>query len=241
MTVYVFRHVADNTIGHLEGLLNQWQACQKIPRWGYVDLSVCSQPEETLSPRNFQDTTAAIFLGGPMSVTEERKYGFLKPEKALIRWLIDREIPVLGICLGSQLLASALGATVKKSPVKEIGWTPITLTYEGLQDPVVSVLGQNGLQFQWHEDMWTLPEGSTLLGSTADCKNQIFRFNPRTLGVQYHPEMTLESIESWLGASQSLSEHQKAGIVEQSQLALENYHHRNQQFLTAFFQGAGVF
>jgi GMP synthase (glutamine-hydrolysing) len=241
MTVFVFRHVADNTIGHLEGLLNHWQQSQTIPSWGYVDLSVCSHPEETLSPTHFQDTTAAIFLGGPMNVVEESKYGFLKPEKALLRWLIEQEIPVLGICLGSQLVASALGATVKKSPVKEIGWTPITLTHEGLQDPVVSVLGQNGLQFQWHEEMWALPEGSTLLGSTADCENQIFRVNERTLGVQYHPEMTLASIESWLKASQSLSEQEKAGIVEQSQLAFEDYHQRNQQFLTAFFQNAGVF
>ena len=241
MTVYVFRHVADNTIGHLEVLLNQWQGCQRISSWCYVDLSACVDPEETLSPKHFDDATAALFLGGPMSVNQEQQFRFLKPEKLLIRWFIEKHIPVLGICLGSQLLASALGAEVTKSPVKEIGWTPIALTHEGQKDPVVSLLGQDGLQFQWHEDMWTLPKGCALLGSTSECPHQIFRLNSKTLGVQYHPEMTSESIENWLQASKSLSVQQKAEIVEQSQGALEGYHQRNKAFITAFFQNAGVF
>jgi GMP synthase-like glutamine amidotransferase len=248
MTVYVFRHVARNTIGHFEGLLTQWQQSRKIPGWRYVDLFNDDRfnTEETLSPKHFQPeqfqhATAAIFLGGPMNVDEEGRYPFLKPEKALIRWLIEQKKTVLGICLGSQLLASALGAAVQKSPVKEIGWTPIALTLEGQRDPVVSLLGQEGLQFQWHEDMWALPQNATLLGTTDGCAHQIFRLNQHTLGVQYHPEMTLESIESWLQASQSLSTQEKEALLEQSQSVLSNYHQRNQQFLTAFFQQTGIF
>ena len=102
-----------------------------------------------------------------MNVYEEDKYPFLKKEDQFIKKVLKEEIPYLGICLGSQLLAKACGAKVVKSPVKEVGWFKIYLKNEAKQDPIFKGLNNAIDVYHWHEDMWELPEGATLLATAS--------------------------------------------------------------------------
>ncbi|MBI5124405.1 MAG: type 1 glutamine amidotransferase [Candidatus Omnitrophica bacterium] len=152
-------------------------------------------------PSNFEGVDAVIFMGGPMNVYEEEKYPFLKDEDMFIKQALTDEIPILGICLGSQLLAKAAGARVKKSPVKEIGWYPVSLTNEGLDDALFDGLAPNLEIFQWHEDTFDIPEGGDLLAEGSNCRNQAFRFGKNAYGLQFHIETTPDMVKEWLDSS----------------------------------------
>ncbi|MFN0118428.1 MAG: type 1 glutamine amidotransferase [Elusimicrobiota bacterium] len=134
---------------------------------------------------SINEVSGLVVMGGPMNVYEEEKYSFLAQETDLIRGIISMNKPVLGICLGSQLIAKALGAKVFKNPVKEVGWHPIE--WNGSQ---ITVL-------HWHGDTFDLPLGSTLLASSIHCKNQAFKLSDHTLGLQFHLEATPEMIKNW--------------------------------------------
>jgi len=108
-----------------------------------------------------------IVLGGPMGVDEEDSFPFLRWEKRIIRAAIDESVPVLGICLGAQLIASTLGAQVFHGPVKEIGWSPISITPHGQVDSLLGYLPENATVFQWHGDGFDLPAGAICLASSA--------------------------------------------------------------------------
>lgn len=208
MSILILRHSAENSLGDLAPVLDAHGLKHR-----YWDVSAM-KPDEIKLP---DETNGLIVLGGMMNADHEQKHAFLAPEKQLIREAVEKaKIPVLGICLGAQLLARALGAKVFKNPVKEIGWTPITLTPEGLADPVLSKLGQGTPQFQWHEDTFELPAGATLLAETPDCPRQAFRVNDQTYGVQFHPEVNLATIQEWLGISRSLPENRGKAIWEES-------------------------
>ena len=128
-----------------------------------------------------------IAMGGSMSVNDEQKLPWLKPEKQFIRDAISREIPVLGVCLGAQLIASALGARVYRNCFKEIGWFPI----RGVQVPdgVFSFPDECPV-FHWHGETFDLPEGSIRLAESAGCKNQAFQLKRNVIGLQFHLETT---------------------------------------------------
>ena len=151
-------------------------------------------------PSDFSNIEAVVVLGGPMNVYEEDKYPFLKPENVFIKKVLKREIPYLGICLGSQLLAKACGAKVTKSPGKEVGWFTIDLTEEGKKDPLFKGLGDKINVFQWHEDTFAIPQGGWWLGKSARCAHQAFRVGSCAYGVQFHFEITDKSIKDWSDA-----------------------------------------
>lgn len=151
-------------------------------------------------PENLDGITAVVCLGGPMNVYEEDKYAFLAPETAFIQKLCAAQIPYLGICLGSQLLAKALGARVAKSPVKEIGFYDASLTPVGEADPLFKGITTDFPVYHWHEDMWLLPQGALLLASGSGCPNQAFRYGKNAYGLQFHVEITDEIIRSWADA-----------------------------------------
>src|SRR5204863_2879167 len=104
----------------------------------------------------------------------------------------------LGVCLGAQLLAKAVGAEVYRHRQKEIGWYGIELTPEALDDPLFAGLPSTQTVFQWHGDTFDLPEGAVLLAKGATCRHQAFRLGRAAYGVQFHPEMTLEMVGDWL-------------------------------------------
>jgi len=149
-------------------------------------------------PQDLQGITGVIVLGGPMNVYEEDKYPFLADENAFIAKVLEQDIPFLGICLGSQLLAKAAGAKVMKAPIKEIGWRMVDQTKDGARDPLFEGLMDQLIVFHWHEDTFQLPAGATLLSTSTVVRHQAFKAGQYAYGLQYHVEVTEEIIESWI-------------------------------------------
>ena len=143
---------------------------------------------------------AIVSLGGPMNVYEEEKFPFLKAEDQFLKKAIKEEIPILGICLGSQLLAKACGAKVVKSPVKEVGWFKINLQKIAQSDPLFKGLDKTIDVFHWHEDMFEIPEGATLLATAEGCPHQALKVGACAYGVQFHIEITGKIIADWCQA-----------------------------------------
>ncbi len=148
-------------------------------------------------PSGFDEVGAVVVLGGPMNVHEEAKYPFLIEEEHYIRKALIGEIPLLGICLGAQLLAKTCGARVKKAPQREIGWCRVKKTGEGENDSLFSKSPDHMQVFQWHEDTFDIPEGAVLLVTGKDCRNQAFRVGQNAYGLQFHIEVTEDMIQSW--------------------------------------------
>jgi len=149
-------------------------------------------------PDDFSDIKAIISLGGPMNVYEEADYPFLRYENLFLKKAIKKEIPILGICLGAQLLAKACGAKVNKAREKEIGWYKVSLTDDGKKDILFESLPKELEVFQWHEDTFDIPQGAACLASSQSCRNQAFRFGKNTYGLQFHIEVTPEMVEAWI-------------------------------------------
>jgi GMP synthase (glutamine-hydrolysing) len=137
-----------------------------------------------------------IVLGGPIGAYEEEKYPFLVDEIALIEDRLSANLPTLGICLGAQLMARALGARVYPGPAKEIGFASITLTEAGRQSCLAPFADHSVLH--WHGDTFDIPEGAVRLASTDICPNQAFAVGRHALGVQFHPEAGGPGFERWL-------------------------------------------
>ncbi len=148
-------------------------------------------------PEDLSKLKAVVVLGGPMNVDEENKYPWLVKENEFIKEILRRQIPFLGICLGSQLLAKAAGAQVVRSPVKEIGWYHVQLTDEGKNDPLLKDFREDNPIYQWHEDMFHVPQGGKLLASADGCPHQAFKVGVNAYGLQFHVEVTDKSIKEW--------------------------------------------
>lgn len=137
-----------------------------------------------------------IVLGGPMSVYEEDRHPWLIREKRFVRQCVEDGKPVLGICLGAQMLAEALGGTVRRNDQKEIGWHPVRRTAE--KHPIFDGMPETFVSFQWHGDTFTLPEGARRLAYSEACGNQAFAYGDRVLGLQFHLETTPACIGTML-------------------------------------------
>ncbi len=133
-----------------------------------------------------------LVMGGPMNVDEEQRYPFLREEKSYLREAIDAGHQVLGICLGAQLIAAALGAAVYPNGEREIGWLPIELSTEAKSSPFFFFPPSLEV-FHWHGDTFYLPEGARLIASSAACRNQAFVIGHGVIGLQFHLEATPES------------------------------------------------
>ena len=135
-----------------------------------------------------------VVMGGPMSVHDEAQYPWLKREKKFIRQAMATGKMVLGICLGAQLIAHALGANVTKNPQKEIGWFPVKLTPEARNAPVFQGIPEELMAFHWHGDTFEIPKGAVHIASSEACVNQAFVLG-RIYGLQFHLESSRDSIE----------------------------------------------
>lgn len=142
---------------------------------------------------NANEANALVILGGPMNVDEEAEFPFLREEKRFIERIIKEEKPVLGICLGAQLIAQVLGAKVYKGEQKEIGWFPVERSHQS-ESKFAEILPASFTTFHWHGDTFDLPAGAARLASSEACINQAFAFGDKVLGMQFHLEATLDAV-----------------------------------------------
>ena len=146
--------------------------------------------------------THLVIMGGPMAVYEMDRYPYLKNEVQLISAAIKANKHVLGVCLGAQMVAHALGARVYAGERKEIGWYEVAITPEGMKDPLMSSLALDGKSlaqvFQWHGDTFDLPSGAERLASSNLYPNQAFRYSDRVFALQFHIEVTPAIVFDWL-------------------------------------------
>jgi GMP synthase (glutamine-hydrolysing) len=204
MSILVLQQVAHERLGSLEDHFRQAGLA-----WRYVELY------REVPPRLDLDRAAGlVVLGGPMNVDEVDKYPFLAREIGWIQEAVDQGIPFLGVCLGSQLLAKALGAKVYPNEVKEIGWYEIELTAEGLADPLLVGSQPRETVFQWHGDTFDLPPGAVHLAWSSQCRHQMFRYGRAAYGVQFHVEMTPQMVHAWLGEPDNCNELSRLDYID---------------------------
>jgi len=147
-------------------------------------------------PRSVRKYHGIVSLGGPMSVHDEREHPFLGAELNLLRKAIDGNLPVLGICLGAQMIARACDAAVYRAPRGEKGWGTVNLTAKGRQDILFHGLPEELPVIQYHEDTFDMPWEGDLLATSRECRNQAFRVN-NAYGFQFHVEVDRAMIADW--------------------------------------------
>jgi GMP synthase (glutamine-hydrolysing) len=183
-TALAVRHVPFEDLGAFESAL---------ARRGYAVRY--AEAGEPLREERLEDIV--IVLGGPISANDEARYPFLREELLLIERRLKRGAAVMGVCLGAQLLARALGARVYPGSAREIGLAPITLTADG-QDSCLSAYAHAPLVLHWHGDTFDLPRGAQLLASTDVTPHQAFSFGPNAVALQFHAEIQPARFERWL-------------------------------------------
>ncbi len=186
MQVLAIRHVPFEHLGRISQALEAAEI-------GCTCLDLYRQPEAACPLDSF---SGLIVMGGPMSANDDLDY--LRRELRLIETALSLAKPVLGICLGAQLLARAAGAAVYRNPVKEIGWAPVYWTEAARNDLLFAGLDQPETVFHWHGETFDLPRGAQWLAWSDACRHQAFRIG-RAYGLQFHLEVTPEMICDWLG------------------------------------------
>lgn len=191
-------------------------------------------------PPSLEFYSTLVILGGPMGVYEMESYPQIMAGSRIIREAINRDLKVLGICLGAQMLAYCLGAKVYPGPQKEIGWHHIELTGDALKDPLMRKLAVHPIVgdfwrkfrvFHWHGDTFDLPPGAVLLARSTRYNNQAFRFGKKIYGFQFHMEVTREMIAEWFHGIPELKR-----MSEETDKIYEEYCGRARQFYKTFFQ-----
>ncbi|MEE2962161.1 MAG: type 1 glutamine amidotransferase [Myxococcota bacterium] len=194
--ILVFQHVPYEPLGTLDPLLKKAGF-----RIRYVNFS--REPKANPSIEKYDGVVA---LGGPMNVGQVEDYPHLATEIRVLQKCIANEMPILGICLGAQLLSKALGGKVTPNPQREVGWYDVTLTEEGQKDPLLKHLEVSHPIFQWHGDTFSIPPGATHLATTSTCTNQAFRYKDNIYGFQFHLEVDQSLIGRWLNTPRYVEE-----------------------------------
>ncbi|MTW19655.1 glutamine amidotransferase [Allochromatium palmeri] len=187
-TVVAIRHVAFEDLGSFASVLAQRGFSLRYLEAGVDQL-------DDLDP---SEPDVLVVLGGPIGAYEESNYPFIRDELRLLEKRLQADRPTLGICLGAQLMARALGARVYPGPRKEIGWMPLHLSPEGQVVPLAHVDGALTSMLHWHGDTFDLPAGATRLASTDLYPNQAFSWGRSALALQCHPEVRAGQLERWL-------------------------------------------
>jgi len=162
-----------------------------------VEVEVEPAPEGKF-PQTLERHSGVVVMGGPMSADDD--HDFIERQSALLRWCVERDAPVLGVCLGAQLLAKAAGARIMRSPERELGWYPLRPTRAAPADPLFAALRDELHVFQWHGESFTLPEDAVLLASCPRVENQAFRIGASQYGLQFHTEVDERMIREWIEA-----------------------------------------
>lgn len=233
--ILVFKHVAAENLGTLKPLL-----ANEGFRVRYVNFD--REPDAKPSIEKYQ---GLVVLGGWMGVYEADRYPHLKMECELIEQALRREIPVLGICLGAQILAHTLGAHVRKHTEKEIGWSEVQLTKEGKEDGLLGHFRETEKVFQMHGDTFDIPAGATHLAKSEICSGQAFRYGDRAYGLQFHLEVEQGMIDRFLRVSANRLEVEefggKAAIVQLERETMDHLPRSRQLSTEAFAKFIGLF
>jgi GMP synthase-like glutamine amidotransferase len=192
LRIHYFQHVPYEGLGYIE----EW-----ISTSGHL-LSATKFYEKSSFPAP-DEFDFLIIMGGSMSVNDEHRYSWLAEEKAFIRKAIDAGKTVLGICLGSQLVSSALGAKVYRNKEKEIGWFDIELTANNTETDLFPGFERKTRVFHWHGDTFDIPDGAVHLASSDCCKNQAYVYNKKVLALQFHLEPTPDLLSQMLDHGRS--------------------------------------
>jgi len=169
-----------------------------------------------------------ISLGAQAGVLEEAENEWMSHERKIMQWCLETETPLLGLCFGSQLLASAAGARVYVADKGEFGWTKLNLTEDAKSDPVIGVLKPNANAFHYHYDTFELPENAVLLAET-DGMNEAYRVGRNAWATQFHPEVGLSAQLSWLSSYRRSFEKRGINVDEQIKQSHENAKSYRQQ------------
>jgi GMP synthase-like glutamine amidotransferase len=188
---------------------------------------------------DIRDLSAVIVLGGAMGADDDLRYPFLTELKSYIRNVVSADIPYLGICLGGQLLASALGVPVVSQRWEELGSLPVFLNSEGCTDRLFDGVDTPFCSFQWHHDSFDIPETGILLASSPVCPHQTFRYGRSAWGLQFHPEVTERIIRDWC-AWDSMAEERIDEQVAAFRLQEKEYRAVSQRLLANFLNAAGL-
>jgi GMP synthase-like glutamine amidotransferase len=186
MPVVVFRHGPQEVLGSLSVAFERRHIPCRV-----VDLGARPADLPSLS-----GTQGLVLMGGSMSANDDLPG--LRHEMQMIRVAVERGLPVLGICLGAQLVARALGARVYTNPAREIGWRQIRFTAAASADHLFHGLSGAPMVFKWHAETFDLPPGAQLLAYSDHCRHEAFRVDDQIYGVQFHPEATPSIIADWL-------------------------------------------
>ncbi len=231
MNVLLIKHIEIEGPGLIEYCL----------RHGNIPYQILNLETEIHFPK-LNDLTHIVLLGGPMNVYEEDRYPFLREEGLFIKEAIQRGKSILGICLGAQLIAKALGAKVFKAPMKEIGWYDVSLTKIGSKDSLFSTFPNTFPVFQWHQDTFELPRGGKLIATSPSVPHQAFRYGEKVFGLQFHLEVTEEMIQEWMRTyEEELKGYQpplfsKLKILTDTDMQIETYTRRGMKFLRDFLR-----
>ena len=192
----IFQHVPYEDLGNLKPLLQS----------AGIQIDSVNFSREPEAQPSLDGYDGLVVLGSPMAVYEAEKYPHLTMETKLIERAAEKNLPVLGICLGSQLVANALGARVYPSGIKEIGWYDLSTTAGAKADPLFRHVGLTEKVFQWHGDTFDLPNEAVHLASSSLCRNQAFRYRNNIYALQFHLEVDGAIIDSWLNAAENRRE-----------------------------------
>ena len=203
----VFQHVAVEPLGTLDALI---RARGHRIRFHNFERHPDAEPD-------IDRYRGLIVLGGPMNVEDQHRRPHLKTELKAIERALEQGKPVLGICLGAQLLAHVLGAPVQRHRQAEMGWYDLETSADGRSDAVLGAAGERLPVFQWHSYSYDLPSGATHLARTETCEQQAFRFGSNAYGFQFHLEADEAVIERWLTLPSFRAELTAAGLPTDEQ------------------------
>jgi GMP synthase (glutamine-hydrolysing) len=184
-------------------------------------------------PRPLDAYGAVLVFGGAMHADQEGHHPWLREENFFLQRLLDLRKPVLGVCLGAQLLAKAAGAPVGPAPAAEIGWFPVDLTDDAADDPVLGGLPVRFDAFQWHYYKHGVPAGGVELARNDLC-TQAFRLGDSAWGVQFHPEVTLAQVEAWMDEDESVP----PGLLDETRARIGEWNELGKSLCDAFVRVA---
>jgi len=229
MSVLILKNITTEGPGTIEDFLEKEDISFSIVELGSGEI-----------PPSLEHFNTLVVMGGPMGVYELERYPHLVMESRIIREAINRDMKVLGICLGSQIIAHCLGAEVYPGSKKEIGWYHVELTGDGLRDPIMRMLAthpqvgdfwRSFKVFHWHGDTFDLPLGAVLLASSELYKNQAFRYGDNVYGFQFHLEVTKDMLTVWFEGMPDIYK-----IMKETEKIYEEYRGRAMNFYKLFFQ-----